>query len=337
MLSYMKTLPLVVVVLMVAPSCVGQADGPGGGSSVDGGAGDVDASGNETDANPNAPDARPGATDAGTSQAECYTEVANPNADITDLVASYGGANWKDELIAVMTRRHPATAFLLNAQRNDSYFSQFSDSNSWTGMVGWLDTLSHEETHLFNAYHAQSVGKTSSVFFREDLILYPPTISTFARSEIHDDIAQSARDGIYASTYLTGSSGERGFEALVDEQSCYLNELAAVGLVGEHFNGGVSLRDGSVAFLYFMQVYLRVARTEYPAIYNQLKGSEVYREIVKTQWLRTHYFLPYADAFPNLGINDGTYRTLMHQPENMAEISMFIGQTVNASNCVQTQ
>jgi len=295
----------------------------------------ADASVNTTaDANVVSPIDGGTATDAATVET-CYSEPVFPQADIADVIAAYGGANFKDELIEAMGRRHPASGYLLNAQRNDSYFNQFSDSSSWTGMVGWLDTLSHEETHLFNAYHAQAQGQVHSLFHREDLIIYLPTDTSFGRGEIYDDISQSARDGIYAPTYLTGSQGERGFQALLDEHNCYLNEVAAVGSVGEYFNGGVSLRDGSAAFLYFIAVYLRVARTEQPTIYNQLKSSEPYRRAVETAWLRTHFFLDIANAFPNLGINDDMYLALAHEQANMDEIGMFIGKTVQASACLQ--
>lgn len=317
---------LLVAFALVFTACVGQAP--------DDSAGAVDArAGDDIDAMPGQADAAPGGADAGT-QARCYEEAVFPAVDISDVVAAYGGANWKDELIEAMGRRHPATGYLLEQQRNDSYFNQFSDSSSWTGMVGWLDTLSHEETHLFNAYHAIDRGEVHSLFHREDLIIYLPTDPGFDRGEIYDDLAQSARDGIYAPTYLQGSQGQRGFNELLDEHTCYLNEMAAVGSVGEHFQGGVSLRDGSMAFLYFIEVYLRVARTEFPAAYAALKSSAVYRQAVETAWLRTHFFYDIADDYPNLGINDQMYAALAHEPANMAEISMFLGVTVSASSCL---
>lgn len=327
----MKTAAAVVLGVMSAAAlgCVGQVSDVGGGDAIgaDAGAG--------VDARPGAPDAAPGAADAGTPQAVCYSEPVSPEADIADVVAVYGGGNWKDELIEAMDRRHPATGYLLEQQRDDSYFDQFSDSSSWSGMVGWLDTLSHEETHLFNAYHAQDIGAVHTIYMRPDLIFELPADVGFARGEIYDDLDAVAVDGIYAGTYLTGSQGQRGFHALLDELSCYLNELAAVGSVGEYYPGaGVSLRDGSVAFLYFLQVYLQVARTEQPAIYEQLRGTPVYVEAVTTLWLRTHYFLAIADEFPSLGVSDAAYRSLIHRPEGLAEIEMFIGHPVGDSPCL---
>lgn len=284
----------------------------------------------------NAPDADPGTPDASTSNAFCYEEEGNRTADVSALVAAYGGSNYKDDLIAIMAARHPATAYLLNEQRNDSYFAQFSDSSSWSGMVSWLDTLSHEETHLYNAVYAGAQGHAAAIYARPDLIFHLPADSnTFARSEIRDHIGADIQDGQYANTYLQGSSGNRGFNSILDELSCYINELAAVGAVGEYYNGGVSLRDGAVAFLHFMQVYLEVARTEHPATYAAMQGNPAYRDVVFQLWLRTHYYLAVADDYPNLGIDDHLYRAHLQASESLSEIQMFTGHKVGDSHCEQ--
>ena len=306
---------------------VGGSGGSGGGIGGNGGVGGSGAVGGSG-----------GMAGAGSGSGvddDCYTEAVFPMADITDIVNKYGGPDWKDELIEAVGRRWPPGGWFLNEQRNDSYFSQFSDPNNWGGMVGILDTLVHEETHLFNAYHAGSQGQAHSLFIRDDLILYLPSDTGFARSEIYGMLAPGTAEN-YASTYLTGSQGQRGFNPTLDELTCYANELPAVGLLGEYYPGfGVSLRDGSAAFLYYLTQYLKRGRTNHTQWYDQAKANKQYRDAVKISWLRTHFFLEIADNFPSLGISDQTYRAEAHKPENMDEISMFIGRTVNDSNCLQ--
>ena len=272
-------------------------------------------------------------TDTSTNNNECYSEPVSPEADISDLVARYGGSDWKDVLIEAFQRRHPASAWLLNAQRNDSYFSQFSDSRSWSGMVGWIDTLSHEETHLFNAYNGQGMGWYHSIYFTPDHIVYLNNPGGFPRSRVRSMMAVQS-NGQYANTYLQGEQGNRGFLSVLDETSCYLNELAALGVVGEHFPlAGVSSRDGSVALLYMLELYLRIARTEFPADYARWQSNEDIVDIVATLWVRTHFFLSISDRHPSLGIEDLEYRRVIHEPANEAEIEMFIGRPVGDSPC----
>ena len=264
----------------------------------------------------------------------CYSEPLDPDADVADIIGAYGGADWKDDLIGAMERRWPAGAYLLDYQRNDSYFNQFSDPNSWTGMVNWLDTLVHEETHLFNAYHAIDVGQNHALFFTEDNILYLPPEQGFARSEIMPLLTPGAQNGIYAPTYLTGSQGDRGFNALLDELNCYENEVPGLAVFGEDFGGGVSLRDGSAAFLYFMEMYLRVAREDHPDFYDWAQGQEVYVEAVKTLWKRANFFFEeVGDDWPNLGIDDAMYRAEAYRAENIAEVEMFTGVGLDDSAC----
>jgi hypothetical protein len=266
----------------------------------------------------------------------CYSEPIFPEADIDALVDAYGGPGWKDELIGIMQVRHPATAWLLEEQRDDGYFDQFSDAWAWSGMVGWLDTLAHEETHLFNAYRAIETDVHHVLYMRGDLILeLPEPALDMQRGEIFDDLGADVVDGIYAVTYLTAEKGERGFVSLLDETSCYLNEVGAVGSVGEHFPHWASVRDGTLAFLYFVQEYLRVAREEHPDVYVALRGEEAYREAVKLLWLRAHFLLPVADAHEHLGVSDGLYRELMHDAARVGELSAFTGVTLSDSPCYE--
>jgi hypothetical protein len=208
----------------------------------------------------------------------CWDEPLDPDGDVSAILSSYGGADYKQDLVAAMAVRWPAGAYLLGAQIDDPYFSQFSDSSSWPGMVNWLDTLVHEQTHLFNAYHAIDVGEHAALYFTEDVILYMPPEQGFARAEIMSELAPGAAAGIYAGTYLVGSQGERGFNAVLDEATCYLNEVPGLAVFGDDYPGqGVSLRDGIAAFTYFLEVYLRVARTEHAEFYAWAIDFQVHR------------------------------------------------------------
>ena len=203
-------------------------------------------------------------------------------------------------------------------------------------MVEWLDTLSHEETHLFNAYEAMDRGVHHVLYLRDDLILeLPAPADDMARSRIYNELDTDARNGIYAPTYLTGEQGARGFVELLDETSCYLNEIGALGSVGEYYPGyGVSLRDGALALLYFVEEYLALAHSEEPGVWAALQAEPAYRDAVRLLWQRTHFLMPYADAHPSLGVEDDMYRALLHGTARMEEISQFGGWRVGDSPCV---
>ena len=65
-----------------------------------------------------------------------------------------------------------------------------------------------------------------------------------------------------------------------------------------------------------------------------MKGDSEVVDLVRTQWLRTHFFLQFADESPKLGIYDDEIRELVYDPDNQGEIEDFIGQELDASHCL---
>lgn len=264
--------------------------------------------------------------------AECYCEPFELSADIADLEASFNGSNWAETMIGVLDRRYPAGADLLVEMQDDPWFGQFTDTSSFTGLMDSVMTEVHEGTHGWDWNHA--LGQSYfGYWLRADLIYEPQKIDGFPRSEILSMVEGDATS-LYDGTYLTGTQGTYGFYELLDELNCYINGMGAIAAVGEHIPWGISGRDGAVAFLYYLELYLRRARTQYPTLYAQMQAETEYVDLIRTQWLRTHFLLEQADMHPHLGIHDQEIRTRLYAAENQAEIEMFIGQAVDASNCL---
>ena len=261
----------------------------------------------------------------------CYCEPIDPSADIGDIEQSYAPGNWAQTMFDVLQRRWPAGHDLLWEEQDDPYFGAFADTSSFTGLMDSLMTEVHEGTHGWD--YGNATVDDFSYFMRGDLKWYPPKIHAFDRSEIFGMVEGTATD-LYKGTYLAGTQGTYGFYELLDEGNCYINGMGAIAVVGEHIPWGISGRDGAVAFMYYLELYLRQARTNHPSIYDQLKGEQDYVDMIRTQWLRLHFLLEYADMYPEIGINDGAIRELMYRPDNQAEIEMFIDHELEASNCL---
>jgi hypothetical protein len=304
----------------------------------DGTTGHGDVTGHTDDAgddDPSAGDDDPSAGD-GTAGVECpencYCEPIDPEAALDDLEAAYSSGNWADTIFEVLGRRWPAGRDLLVDEQDDPYFGAFSDTSSFASLMDGLMTEAHEGTHGWDYGHA---GVDDFAYFlRGDLQFFPPKLHGFDRSEIYGMVEGTATD-LYKGTYLTGTQGTYGFYELLDEMNCYINGMAAIGVTGEYIPYGVSGRDGAVAFMYYLELYLRLARTQYPDVYAQIQGDPDYVEMIKIQWLRLHFFKIYAaDLHPHIGIYDGEIEELMYADENQSEIEMLIGQELEASNCL---
>lgn len=268
----------------------------------------------------------------GECPAHCYCEPFDAAADVDDLEAAFVGGNWAEVMIGVLDRRYPAAADLLVERGDDPWFGAFTDASSFTALMDSVMTEVHEGTHGWDYDHA--LGQPYfGYWLRADLWFEPPKIDGFPRAEILGMLVDDST-ALYADTYLTGEQGSYGFYELLDEMNAYINGMGAIAAVGEHIPWGVSGRDGAVAFLYYLELYLRRARTTYPELYAALQAEPEYVELVRTQWLRTHFLLERADAHPHLGIHDQEIRAHLHAPDNQAEIELFIGQPVAASACL---
>jgi hypothetical protein len=303
-------------------STTGRPDTGPGSSAGDGGGTDGNGTGSGDSGGPPAPDC----------PANCYCEPIDPAADVSELQSNYQSGSWADTLIGVLHRRWPAGEDLMMwAQAEDSYFGSFSDTSSFAGLMDSVMTEVHEGTHGWD--YANAGVNDFSYYLREDLTFTPAKVHGFDRSEIYSMIEGSSTD-LYQDTYLTGTQGTYGFYELLDEMNCYINGMGGIAVVGEFIPFGISGRDGAVAFMYYLELYLRRARTMYPDLYTQLKTDPEYVELVQTQWLRMHFLLQYADELPHIGIHDAEIRQLMYAPENQSEIEMFIDHELAPSNCL---
>jgi hypothetical protein len=162
--------------------------------------------------------------------------------------------------------------------------------------------------------------------------------STFARSLMLNDkfsVAHPPCKGgsfqgcdSYASLYLDGDpnnsqfeGGDQGFSMLLEEVVQYINSLAtsyAFSSGGGNFFAS-SDRDGILNFLWFLERYLYMARTQYPQAYSMLT-STCWRRAILTVWGRAWLYLELTKGINKLGIQDGKILELVRTPELLEEI-----------------
>jgi hypothetical protein len=261
---------------------------------------------------------------------DCYWEDVCPDALLDDLVQAYSPGNWYGTSVEMTARRYPSASCLIEMYQND--VGNYADASSFGSLATSLMTMVHEETHGYDYEHALW-GSTFSYYLRCDLALETPWLDGFARSEILAHV-QGQGTALYDGTYLTGQQGTYGLVELLDEWNAYLNGMAAIGLVGDHVDVfGISGTDGALAFAYYLELYLRVARTEHPAVYDEIKATPAIVELLRVQWNRMHFFLELAQAYDKLSIHADEIAEHLYAADNLAELEMVIGTPLSASNC----
>ncbi|MEJ7735558.1 MAG: hypothetical protein WKG00_41025 [Polyangiaceae bacterium] len=260
----------------------------------------------------------------------CYWEEICPDASLDVLAQAYSPGVWFAVSVEMIQRRYPSAACLLSMYADD--VGNYADASSFGALATSLMTMVHEETHGYDYEHALW-GQTFAYWLRCDLALEVPFVDGFPRSAILAEVAGSGTD-LYDGTYLTGQQGTYGFVELLDEWNAYLNGMAAIGSVGDHVDVfGISGTDGALAFAYYLELYLRVARTQEPAVWDAIAAEPALVELIRMQWNRMHFFLEVANQYDKLSIAAADIAVELYAPENLAELEMLLGVSVAAGSC----
>jgi hypothetical protein len=162
---------------------------------------------------------------------------------------------------------------------------------------------------------------------------------TFARSRIAGDEYAALRPACggvsragcdpYADVYLDGDpddgvfdSGDQGYNLLLEESVQYVHSIATAWAFVDQQpqNIAVSARDGILTFLWYIERYLRMARTEFPDAYERIAQDDCWRDLTLGVWARAQRFLQLSNNERRLGIADDELLELVQEPELLEEI-----------------
>lgn len=260
----------------------------------------------------------------------CYWEPICPDADLSDVKSSYSGGSWLSSSLTALDRRYPGGGCLLGMYGQE--LSPYADTWSFEALSESMMTVLHEGTHGYDYEHA-IYPSYFSLYQNCDVTLKIPWLDGFPRSEILAEVKGSGT-WLYDGTYLTGVQGTYGFAELLDEWNCYINGMAGIGILGDWVDVyGISGTDGALAFAYYTELYLRVARTQYPSTYADITGDADVVEALRTLWNRMHFFYEVATSYAYLSIEADTIEAELYAPENLAELELVLGSPVGASSC----
>lgn len=282
---------------------------------------------------------------------EAYTETLPTKTSLSDIPFSKSTAN--DFLLAALGKRYPLGKAIVEgglaspvAKSQGNCINRFlDDTSSASAVLRQASTVVHECGHIFDLGEAS--GSKNAYVIRPNEVSFTckdgDTKSrggvTFARSLIKQDAyyvkrkacapgTSSAGCDIYAGIYLDGSpsdstfdSGDQGYNFVLEEATQYVNSLASALAFQDQYTGTkVSERDGILTFLWYIERYLALARTSYPAAYELLTTDACWRQATLTVWDRGWFYLHATEGLSNLGIEDTKIETLVNEPALLAEI-----------------
>ena len=170
---------------------------------------------------------------------------------------------------------------------------------------------------------------------------FPGTgFQTFARSLIRNDQFSTKHPPCaggggmgcdsYANVYLDGDpdnadfeGGDQGLDSVLEEVTQYVNSLATGYAFNDYYGmWSTSERDGILNFLWYLQRYIYLARTEYPNVHQTIKTDKCWRDAILTIWGRAWLYLEATKNISQLGIDDDKLEGLVKDPTLLNEIQI---------------
>lgn len=249
-----------------------------------------------------------------------YTEpLCDPLADLSDLAAAYNPATYRTTIQAIADRRYPIARAFIDVQTDGELGTWFFPRMTFAEVLDRFELGVHEGDHIFSFSKVMS----GTYFYRvhAGLDIRAKQLTNFPRSEILARHVNADAD-TYDETYLVGSSGRQGFNNLLDEFNAYTHSLAAKYCTRDSIpaRSMTSARDGILTMMYYVELYLKVARENHPADYTAIKADPEHIRLILSLWDRAEFFLKVTSSRPELGNRHATIRTWTYDPANLMEI-----------------
>lgn len=258
----------------------------------------------------------------------------NPNPDIASL--PFSSSDVQTYVLAVLDARYPYGATIVRgclASRHATNCVRpwIPDTSTRAAVNRSLTTVVHEGGHLFDLANGGFGTYEINASTRLACAMGEPP-STFARSRLVSDSFQShitacpqgqnSNCDTYARTYLVENGASQGFASVIEESFQYVNSLATAYAFADQYPNGqrVSERDGILAFLWYVERYLYLARTSEPAIYASITGNECWRRAILTLWGRAWRYLELTRGQTRFEILAPRFMQEVMAPELLQEI-----------------
>ena len=267
-------------------------------------------------------DAAAPTSDRGGGGAAYSEALCDDTASLADLSAAYvdSPAGLRTAVRGIAERRYPIGVAFIEAQTDAQLQGWFRTRATFADVLNGFEVAIHEGGHIWDL----TMIRTDWPYrLREDLVIRTRRLSNFDRSEILTLHANPDADS-YDEVYLRGRSGAQGFNTLLDEYVQYTHSLASRYCTRDSLRPGlrISSRDGILTLMYYVELYLKLARTQHPDDYAEIVGDPAHLALIRTVWQRAEFWLERSAPYPSLGLRDAQIRAWTYAPENLMEIEM---------------
>jgi hypothetical protein len=262
----------------------------------------------------------------------CYQEDLTADANLSDLDLDYDAETWLDTMLSALHRRYPEGLLFVEQIQADPSFGDALDTTDFTTMMTTLPDAIADQTLSWNADHGHQ-GADEAYWVTSTWQPRVPLHEGFPRSELVT-VLPDETTATYRERYLTGDAGLDDLGGLLDDLDAQINRLAMAAVVGDYIDGNVDIRDETLALMFFVQMYLGLARTDHEDYYAEIHSEQVMLDLVTILWLKLQYFLDVSYTHDNLGLDEDPIKDHIAAEPNMTQLEQFVGLQLAASPCL---
>lgn len=239
--------------------------------------------------------------------------------DLSAVADAHDASRLRETLEDLSAIRYPPALGFIDAQ-TDAELARwfFSGTSTFDGVMDGYEVAVHEGAHIWG-FGEFSFDSYSYRVIDDTLVIETAYLDNFPRSEILARHPYPDSD-FYADTYLTGSSGNQGFNTVLDEFNAYAHSLASRFCTRDYIPGSTSARDGILTFMLYVELYLKTAREDHPDDYDEILADPAHTEAILAIWDRATHWLNRSEGMTELGIDDAMIAEHVYDPVNFEEI-----------------
>lgn len=186
-----------------------------------------------------------------------------------------------------------------------------------------LPTAVHETNHKLSTILTDYENQLYGYYLGNENTIKVKMKNLFYRSEIGEYLDDFDKQQSYYELYLTGDSGNQDLLILLDEVNAYIHSLNSticfIDLISKNIIQ--SDRDGLATFMYYLELYLKKARSSHAEQWEQIYNDSEYLTLIDSLWKRAESVFKNALKYPRLGMQDKFIIKKVYDKKNINELT----------------
>lgn len=246
-----------------------------------------------------------------------------------------GGEACHDRATGWLQANYPPGHQVAMKTAKDFFDRWLNCSMEWS--ICQVATAVHESVHMISLNNGDMSMQTIFTPGEQFQNIDRMRNTYFNRCEVGRLLKGSEMDSYYK-TYLTGESGNQGFNMLLDELNAYTWSVKVFTVIVKTrgIPAGIALgeRNGLATFMLYTALYIRCAKTDHQDDYKKMCGSAELKKTVSALWKNAVEVLAEAQKFPRLGTNDAV--RVARMKEVAGEVQALIGSPDSGGDIEET-